>query len=566
MSSFKRLDRLVNVLWVGVALLYLWRWEVFFNSDFSIVGLTALETLRSGTWFIFIPGTGYQGLLLCSTATALFYKLFGPAPWVLNLWPTLVFIALLPAFRYSVTLWHGARAASLACLVLLFSPPLFHHLVLRSHPNLGEVILLGCWLFILLHRQSPLQSMRARCFCIGLITGLGVYLAGQFLFFVAAAALSIASDTPKARVSGRATKALYFLIAVCAVLWLLGWELGPLRTDRLQATFTFVALALLLRVVQQTVLNASPPRFSGSLTLALGALVGYSPKLLFQWFGGTSMGRTQISGRVADVVQRMDWFSQGWAQSLFGITEPPWAIAGILAVSVLLLALGVLIDWRKRPLSPFLLLPLANGAACLAGSAFVSPSCVWYFVPAFAGASIVISKLFTLAWGSARSLAAVIAMVYFGYGAYVIGSDLLAVGPSAAHELTYMHVSKTSAARTLVQLAEANGFSSGYADYDFAYATTLLSNERVTVAPLQSSFLPWIATRAAAAKRFFTVTPASSQTYAAGQRLVTVSPLRDNPLLSRKRSALLTRPQKVVLDGREWDFLEWQQPISGSGE
>lgn len=562
MRYLKRFDSIVTILWVSVSLFYLWRWEVFFNSDFAIVGLTALESLRSGAWFIFIPSTGYQGLLLCNTATALFYQLFGPAPWVLNLWPTLVFLALLPIFRYAVSLWHGARVASFSSLVLLLSPPLFHHLVLRSHPNLGEVLVLGCCLFVLLHRQSPVKLAWARCFCIGLTTGFGVYLAGQFLFFAAAAVLSVVSESARKKQTGFAivSSLLSFLIFFCVLLWLLGWGLGPLRTDRLQATFTFVLLALLVRVAQQTFFQFPKHRFQNALALGLGAAVGYSPKLVYQWLGGTSMGRTQVGGRFADVVNRLEWFSQGWGQALFGIQPSGWLCGAIFLVLVLAIGLGIWTDRKARPLSPFLLLPVTNLAACLAGSAFVAPNCIWYFVPAFAGLAVVFTRLVAWVGQVARPLGAILAAAYLGHGAYLLSREVLSANPIAdmAYELTYMHVSKASAARALAEAAEANGLVSGYADYDFAYAATLLTTERVNVAPLQSSFLPWIAEKARAEERFFTVTAALGQPFVEGQLLKAVRPLVNPEVLSSRQTAVLEKSDRLVLDGRAWDFLVWR--------
>jgi hypothetical protein len=561
----KTTDRFLCAAWLLLSALYLWRWDIFFNSDFSIVGLTARQTLKTGELFIFIPGTGYQGLLLCSTATALFYSILGFAPWVLNLWPTVVFLALLPAFQHAVGLWHGQAVARLAAFCLLFSPPLFHHLVLRSHPNLGEVILLGCLLFSLLHPRSRLKNARFRFLFAGLISGFGTYLAGQFLFFIAALLVWLASRRPLGRPSRKNPLAsvIYLLLIVAisgSILWLFGIRMGPLRTDQLELFVQVGLLALglqLVRVAREEGEGGAAARAIGlrsGMAFAFGCVAGYSPKLFFNWIlHGASIGRTRISGSAAEVLQRLDWLLEGWRQSFWG--ELRWEPVALMAAGLYgcLLVLGAVSERRRRPFSPFMLLPAANAIACLFGSAFVSASCFWYFVPAFAGLAVLNGKALLLLWQRSRWTAVAAGLIYFGYFGSLIITDF--TRPTLAYELTSMHTSKAQPARALIEAARSRELAYGYANYDFAYATTLLSEEKVTIAPLQAAFLPWIGDRVAASDQFFILTtPEESQDFTRSG----LNPHHNHGIAARHRSAVQTHSETVDLDGQAWVLTQWK--------
>ena len=54
--------------------LFLKTWTFGFNSDYVVAGLLAKRTLETGQWFIFVPGIGYQGMLLEGGLIALSFK------------------------------------------------------------------------------------------------------------------------------------------------------------------------------------------------------------------------------------------------------------------------------------------------------------------------------------------------------------------------------------------------------------------------------------------------------------------------------------------------------------
>ena len=166
--------------------LYTYYSDIFYNSDYALIGLLAKRIAETGQQFIFVPKAGYQGLLLEGNAVALCFKIFGISLTTLNFAPLFFYFTFFIAFYHTTKLWHGKIIAVLSTLFMALSTPCFYSQVVRTQPNYGETYTMGMLLFYLYGKiiKNPNQSHKLRMLIGGLIGGFGYYTYGQIVFFI----------------------------------------------------------------------------------------------------------------------------------------------------------------------------------------------------------------------------------------------------------------------------------------------------------------------------------------------------------------------------------------------
>jgi hypothetical protein len=109
---------------LGISAWYLYHWQVFFNSDFAMIGLIAERILKTGETYLYVPTVGYQGLLIEAYLSALLFKYFGMTPRVLHFTAVLNFLVFVFWFYQAARVWFGKKEAQLSVLFLCVSSPL----------------------------------------------------------------------------------------------------------------------------------------------------------------------------------------------------------------------------------------------------------------------------------------------------------------------------------------------------------------------------------------------------------------------------------------------------------
>lgn len=178
---FAHILALVSAL--GVSAWYLYHWEVFFNSDFAMVGLIGSRMLETGEVYLYVPKVGYQGLLVEGYLSALFFHLFGMTPRVLHSVSLLMWLVFCGVFYLSVKEWFNKRVAAFSVFLLSCASPLFFANVLRTQPNYPETYALGCFLFWAF--KKFIDTGNKKYFLLGSFAGgFGWYLYGQIIYFL----------------------------------------------------------------------------------------------------------------------------------------------------------------------------------------------------------------------------------------------------------------------------------------------------------------------------------------------------------------------------------------------
>lgn len=457
---------------------YVWNWDLFFNSDFAMIGLVGRQVAKTGEQFIYVPKVNYQGLLIEGNLSALLFKLFGDSPQVLHLTAALVFCVSLRAYFCAIEVWFSKRIAFMSTLLMVFSSPAFFGSVLRTQPNYGETFALGCFLFWCFRKYQATDKPRfvfMACFA----SGFGFYLYSQIIFFVLAV-LGCCFVDPKQLKRNFKTLICAGLLLIAPTLTFGVWKLPG-------ATLCFVLIfAVTFRSLWE---ERAKMRSATWMWGTLFFLMGYSPSLYFRISG---------QGKVVSHLRFIQYSEEFWARvGLFlgGFDEFMVSI-GRNSISLVLCWLVVAgffwflffsKDRRTNWRNPFFLLGFL-----VVGGFWVSRDSIDFFTLRYVLAwqlvfNLVIALLFEWLWARKRVTALflfslvisarVSALVF--YEANHIGSDWK-VSFRPWREL-----------EPVSQYFKSHNLRWAYGDYWAAYLINFCTKGELNVEPLYSNYLPF---------------------------------------------------------------------------
>ncbi|NDC25405.1 MAG: hypothetical protein EBZ49_14930, partial [Proteobacteria bacterium] len=493
--SFFIFHYLLQMLWfiliglsaLGVSAWYTYHWDLFFNSDFAMVGLVGQRILETGEQFIFVPKVGYQGLLIEGNLSALLFKVLGTSPQVLHLTAVIAFTVFLASYFFALRVWFDLKVACISTFLMCWSSPLFFEKVLRTQPNYPETFALGCALFLLY--KKLLHCFRPYRFGLfAFICGFGFYLYGQIAFFLGSVLLSLLGLLP--------VKQRWFFIRFS----LLG-SLALLIPSDFFSDFSwkgvpiFMGISLLgplqLGWIHRKRIKLFISQFYSLVLTFLGCfLVGYSPAIYY---------RITHQSQVSSHINFVEFSEVVWrnAQTLalffddFMVSAGPILLSSGLCVAVL----GFFIFYLTRnlfvrlcvPYNPFWIL----GILILVGFLFAKD------------AGDAASVRYTLGWQLVFNLVIASLLVRLAQNklrlALIMGSLFLVFRVSAHLFLGWPVTSRrvlntTSAWNELQPIADylkAQHISAGYADYWAAYLTTFCTRKAIILEPLSFNYLPF---------------------------------------------------------------------------
>lgn len=486
---------------------YAIQWRFAYSSDYALIGLVAKRILLTGEQFIFVPTVGYQGLLLEANLVALFFKLFGISPIVLNFAPFFLYLILSFCFYKSVEIWHTRKVAMLSTVLFLVSTPYLYHSVLRTQPNYGETFTFGCILFYLYRKilksftenqDKPTASGRRSIwfFLLGLTAGFGMYTYGQIAYFILTIALhlflGVLQDFFKTYREKPLPRLLKGVLAFSLVYGSLATLSFLTSVDRLQwgsfylkwkplSTLFSVILLLGASLMVDFILRRKSlalKLFPYSLILLPGFILGIAPKLYYKWVEhGQSLNRMQMEGSLQDVLLRAKYFITGH-QYLF-VLDSLFSLRGFVLIFTLATS-GVffytqskkLLQWKE--ISPFFLIYPVAFATFLMASVVVDP---W----SFRYAEVI---LFSYSVGTA-----VIALQCRSFMA--VGICLMLLSNTVLLIQTPLKIEKPTHLEKLAHTLEAGGLRYGFGDFWSAYSLTFLTQERLIVEPEKDNYLPF---------------------------------------------------------------------------
>lgn len=472
---------------------YLYHWDLFFNSDFAMIGLIGKRILETGEQFIFVPKVGYQGLLIEGNLSALLFKLFGISPVVLHLTAALAFCVFLFVFYQGVKVWFSKHIALIASVVLCFSSPLFFGNVLRTQPNYPETYALGCSLFWLYKKYLDTRNQKYfywACF----IAGFGFYLYGQIIYFVASIVLSIFWSLIEKREGN-----LHRALRRPAPLVLIGLALALLPTLK-PAGFkiggpTFGIVLFLFWFFKVLKRNSDSLKFfwANHKTMFLKGLgiflLGYSPTLYYRFV----LGKGVFPG--FKIIKYSEEFWQNLKMLIlyfddFMMGGIPSVLSTGLSFAFLLIFLRLF--WRslaqkERVLNPFWILGGVVLALFLSsrssGDYFtVRYVLCWQLILALIAASLVMGL-----FERRKILASVLLALFLSYKVWV----QYRIQATFENNQLVGQLTTWREAQEIVPFLRENQLSWGYSDYWAAYLTNFVSQGEFTLEPLYSNYLPF---------------------------------------------------------------------------
>jgi len=155
-----------------IRVIYLINWEIFLDSDESVVGIMAKHILENREFPIFYYGQSYLGTLEQFTV-ALFFKIFGISPIVLKVVPLIYFLlSVILLYKIANKIYQNAYYL----LAFLAVPP-FYYIVwsLKARGGFMEMVFL-CILFLYFLFVYQKNNKPATLYLLSLIAGFSVYI------------------------------------------------------------------------------------------------------------------------------------------------------------------------------------------------------------------------------------------------------------------------------------------------------------------------------------------------------------------------------------------------------
>ena len=471
---------------------YLFHWDLFFNSDFAMIGLLAKRTMEQGQQFVFVPKVGYQGLLIECNLAAFLFKMFGVSPTSLHLTAIIAFFVFLFVYYFSVRAWFSKTEATLAGILICFSSPLFSGNVLRTQPNYPETFALGCCLFWVY--KQLLRESRPSYFCLlGLISGFGFYLYGQIIYFVASVILSYFlgplllwfSSHPAEK---RKIKILFILCGFCA--------LAPsIRFNDFRLAGVSLAIVLLLVYGIRMIFrfrkgikeffsqNLRPIFLTGSFFI-----LGYSPSLYYRWIKGLPTKSGFALNKFSEEIFRNVGLIKE-AFHVFAVGFSPFPIPQILTIGLIGLCLWFFFQDCKRhdkeARNPFWLLGLLILVAALVSRSVDSVFALRYTLCWQLVLSVAVAKCLSQIKQRHVWLATILFTVFVGYRTY---HHL-----RAREQYPYYteQLAEWKDIEPIIPFLKSKGIRKGYGDYWVSYITNFMTQEELILEPLFSNYLPF---------------------------------------------------------------------------
>lgn len=453
-SRAENTPTLLLVLLLAAALLprlpVLWNAAFTLSADEAVNALVVKHLLEGRELSLFTWDATYFGLAEGVLAIP-FVLALGFTPLAFKLSAVAGHLALVAAvFLLGRRLYGTGAGLAAAALLTVFSP----QLVLWSTLASGGYCLVVAWgtlTIVLLDRQLAAPSRR-RLFALGLMLGFGLYVYQLYLVYLAALAI---------------------------------WAAGLALAGRAGAA-----------------LGSEPrARRQGAALLAAGFLLGWAPQLLALLFGPEAgrvprydaVGLTQATGNLRRLLFDC-------VPVLFGVNPAGrpdlerwvgWTLPGALPLGLLLLAAylaawlrGAARAWR-RPWSVealLVLLPPVAAALFVASANVESVLSSRYLLPCLTSLSVLAGG--ALAWlgRRRRAVAAALAFLLIGYPAVQVAAW--------AHNREYVDdrlrpVRRHEPIYDVLAYLERRGIGGAYGWYWLAYKATMLSGERIVVAPLE---------------------------------------------------------------------------------
>ena len=525
---------LLAVISLGIlTYFYITEWQIAYSSDTALIGLMGKAIAEHGDRPIFVWSVGYQGMFLEAYLIALFFRLFGVDPLVLNLAPMVYLWLGLGVWTYGAAKVVKPGAAVLGLIITIFSMPLFYQINLRTMPNFPEALLLGGLLLICFRRSLDQREQsgaisKSTLLCGGLVAGFCLYtfaVTGYFLLAIGVCVFmlllrddlaggvqvllrnwvlpwtqtSLASlDTPGWKRHLAWARGLFGWLGLSIGAFTLVWTPSPFiyagrlcRWEPLKiiaASGTILAgpqiFALVLARLRQSAVAAPVAGWS-----ILGFVLGYSPALYHKLIlGGTSVKQIGLRGNWSNIVRRFDIYSVFHADLTHTARSWAWPIAVFYGIAIFyfigsnLIAVHQYLQHRRATWprqAVYAVLPPIVLAIFLCSGLATDVGSTRYLVLLIPIYAMMLGHFVVASWSWNRWMRLPVSVALFGViasGCWELRSDL--------SQPRMFNLPKVGEA------LEARGLHFGFADYWLAYATTFLANEGIILEPIYSNYAP----------------------------------------------------------------------------
>lgn len=471
---------------LSIAFWYLFHWEVFFNSDFAMIGLIGERILKTGEIYLYVPQAGYQGLLIEGYLSAILFKLLGATPRTLHLTATLMFFLFVYAFYFAVKAWSDSQRAKLATLFLCCASPLFFANCLRTQPNYSETFAIGCFLFWCFKKWLDLRKDRfffLACFS----AGFGFYLYGQIIYFFLAILISflwMKTKLPK-------INWLVFFAVIVSVIPTVNLFGVPIPGPSIGVLCVCIWI---LKEVENQKRQISAFLKEERKRLAMGFilfLIGYSPNLYHRFV----LRRFAKSG-----IKLIKFSEEFWSNARILVENAKDFLVGseFSFLSVSLSIFGIMIAWalllrearareKNAPLNPFLVLGPLIFLAFLSSRSVNEPFSLRYILAFHLVLAFSLSEVLIRLFHTQRKVAVFLGLLWICVGAYSNGR-----APTLWKRIDrYPQLTRWEDVRELVEFAKERNIKLGYSDYWPAYLINFVTEGNLILEPTYTDYLPF---------------------------------------------------------------------------
>ncbi len=468
---------------------------------------------------------------------ALFFKIFGVSPFILNFSPLFYLVAALGVWTYILKREFSFLTAAVVLLLSVSSFSMFYQLYERTLPNFAEALLVGGLSFLAFfhlvrhyerHNKLALKSL----FGFGLCVGFGFYLfaiTGYFFITLGlCSAVILLRPIPdgiyqrffkdsvffwrsKKNRADRKTIHKYFKIVATYGYHLLGiavFLIGFLGLFFFPATFVFneriiksnpmalfvgggllLLLPGIMRIWRYIASKVEMGYFVVSVLLS-GVILGYLPALIHKLFlEGSSKKPMGISGNWDTLVERFGYLID-FHKQLFHLEAGAWSIISALCyLGALVWFFFVALVKAKQYLAGkrenfpkemlFVVMIIVMVGIFLCARMVVDRFSVRYLIYLSFVYHIVLACFFCMLWKWKPHLR----YVWAGILTVPVVMGFLQIQRSLNEPYDPIY-------KNILAHMEEHGLHYGYSDYWYAYATTFLANEEVILEPIYSNYNP----------------------------------------------------------------------------